>query len=161
MALFTGTFENKVDKKGRVSLPANYRDLLENTRSNSFYIFPSPNINALEACDEDFMQRVAESIEEQADIFSDEEDALSYIISNAKHINYDSTGRFVLPAEFASFANINDRANFVGMASRFQIWSPDIYAVRQIEKRNNAKGITLKLNKKIAKKILGGANEQS
>ncbi len=159
MALFTGTFENKVDKKGRVSLPANYRDLLESTINNSFYIFPSPNINALEACDEEFMQRVADSIEDQADIFSEQEDALSYIISNAKHVSYDSTGRFVLPSEFSNFANINDKATFVGMASRFQIWSPDIYALRQIEKRNNAKGMTLKLNKKTVTKSLGGDND--
>ena len=61
MALFTGTFENKVDGKGRVSLPADYRDLLTDADQRSFYIFPSPNLDALEACDEEFMQRVADS----------------------------------------------------------------------------------------------------
>lgn len=147
MVLFTGTFENKVDQKGRVSLPADYRDLLAKTEARGFYIFPSPNADALEACDETFMQRVAESIEEQADMFSEEEDALSYIISSAKRVSYDSTGRFVLPAEFSDFANIDGKATFVGMAQRFQIWNPDAYAARKAEKRSRAKGMTLKLKR--------------
>ncbi len=147
MVLFTGTFENKVDQKGRVSLPADYRDLLQKTEARGFYIFPSPNTDSLEACDESFMRRVAESIEEQADMFSDEEEGLSYIISSARRVSYDSTGRFVLPAEFSEFANIADKAIFVGMAARFQIWNPDAYAQRQVEKRSRAKGMTLKLKK--------------
>ena len=148
MALFTGTFENKVDGKGRVSLPADYRDLLTDADQRSFYIFPSPNHDALEACDEAFMQRVADSIEEQADMFSDEEDGLSYIISSARRVQYDSTGRFVLPAEFAEHAGIDGKASFVGMNQRFQIWAPEKYAVREAEKRQRAKGVTLKLKKR-------------
>ena len=148
MALFTGTFENKVDGKGRVSLPADYRDLLTDADQRSFYIFPSPNHDALEACDEDFMQRVADSIEEQADMFSDEEDGLSYIVSSARRVQYDSTGRFVLPAEFAEHAGIDGKAVFVGMTQRFQIWSPENYEVRAAEKRQRAKGLTLKLKKR-------------
>ena len=147
MVLFTGTFENKVDQKGRVSLPADYRDLLQKSEARSFYLFPSPNVDALEACDESFMQRVAESIEEQAEMFSEEEEGLSYIISSARRVSYDSTGRFVLPAEFSSFANIEDKATFVGMSARFQIWNPAAYSARQVEKRTRAKGLTLKLKR--------------
>jgi len=147
MVLFTGTFENKVDQKGRVSLPADYRDLLQKAEARSFYIFPSANIDALEACDESFMQIVANSIEEQADMFSEEEEALSYIISSAKRVSYDSTGRFVLPAEFSQFAEIDDKATFVGMSRRFQIWNPQAYASHHIEKRAQAKGKTLKIKR--------------
>lgn len=147
MALFTGTFENRVDQKGRVSLPADYRDLLAEDDSRSFYIFPSPNTDCLEACDKAFMQRVAESIEEQADMFSEEEDGLSYIVSSARRVQYDSTGRFVMPAEFSDYANLNGKALFVGMAHRFQIWDPDKYAERAQSKRSKAKGLTLRLKK--------------
>ncbi|WP_259780654.1 division/cell wall cluster transcriptional repressor MraZ [Aestuariispira ectoiniformans] len=147
MALFTGTYENKVDGKGRVSLPADYRDLLSDDDNRSFYVFPSPNNNCLEACDKTFMQRVADSIEDQADMFSEEEEGLSFIISSARRIQYDSTGRFVLPSEFAHLAEIDGQALFVGMAARFQIWNPAAYAERLREKQNKAKGMTLRLKK--------------
>ncbi|RED54105.1 division/cell wall cluster transcriptional repressor MraZ [Aestuariispira insulae] len=147
MALFTGTFENKVDQKGRVSLPADYRDLLSDNGNRSFYIFPSPNADCLEACDETFMQRVADSIEEQAAMFSEEEQGLSYIISNARRVSYDSTGRFVLPAEFADYAGISNLAVFVGMAARFQIWQPDAHKASLPDRRNQARGLTLKLKR--------------
>ena len=77
MARFTGTFEGKVDDKGRASLPADFRDVLKKQDEVSFYVFPSPNLDCLEACDDKFMQRVEESIEEQADMFSEEEDGLT------------------------------------------------------------------------------------
>lgn len=147
MALFTGTYENKVDGKGRVSLPADYRDLLSDDDNRSFYVFPSPTSNCLEACDKTFMQRVADSIEEQAEMFSDEEEGLSFIISSARRIQYDSTGRFVLPSDFALLAEIEEKAMFVGMSARFQIWNPAAYAERLREKQNKAKGMTLRLKK--------------
>lgn len=147
MALFTGTFENKVDGKGRVSLPADYRDLLAEDPSRSFYVFPSPNTNCLEACDREFIQRVAESIEEQAEMFSEEEEGLSQIISSARRVSYDSTGRFVLPVEFQQFAKIADKAVFVGKAARFQIWNPEEYRSHADKARAKSKSLTLKLKR--------------
>ncbi len=145
MARFTGTFEGKVDDKGRASLPSDFRDVLKKQDEVNFYVFPSPNLDCLEACDDSFMQRVEESIEEQADMFSEEEDGLTYIASEARRVSFDSTGRFVLPAEFRDYADIDGRAAFVGVFQRFQIWNPENYAERAPVKKQRAKGMTLKL----------------
>lgn len=150
MPLFTGTYENKVDGKGRVSLPAPFRDRLSQAAGGagserSFYIFPSPNSPGLEAADESFMDMVAESIEAQAELFSEEEEALSQIVADALPVSYDSTGRFILPPRFQSHAAIGGKALFVGKSKRFQIWDPSTYESYANKARERAKGLTLKL----------------
>lgn len=149
MALFTGTYENKVDGKGRVSLPASFRDRLSATAGGaadrSFYIFPSPNSPGLEAADAEFMERISDSIYEQADMFSAEEVALSQIIADALPVQYDSTGRFVLPPRMQQAAGIEDKALFVGRSKRFQIWNPSTYEAYAAEARERAKSLTLKM----------------
>lgn len=145
MALFTGTFENKVDGKGRVSLPADFRAELPEDGARFVYIFPSPKDDALEACDKPFMERMAAAIEE-APLFSDEEDDLgSTIVAQARKAQLDDTGRLVLPGDFMTFAGIKNKAVFVGRAGRFQIWSPDRFAEHSRKARERARGRTLSL----------------
>ena len=72
MALFAGTYEYRIDRKGRVSLPADFRAELPAEGARVVYVYPSPRGGALEACDRAFMQRMADSLE-QFDMFSDEE----------------------------------------------------------------------------------------
>ena len=148
MALFTGTFENKVDKKGRVSLPADFRAELPDGDERIVYIYPSPKDDALEACDKAFMQRLVDSIED-APLYSDEEDDLgATIVAQARKALLDETGRIVLPPDFAHLAGIDDKATFVGRGSRFQIWSPERFADHAEQARRRAKGRTLALRRK-------------
>ncbi|MEQ8603523.1 MAG: division/cell wall cluster transcriptional repressor MraZ [Marivibrio sp.] len=152
MALFTGTFENKVDKKGRVSLPADFRAELPDEGQRVVYIYPSPRDEALEACDKQFMQRIVDSIED-APLYSDEEDDLgASIVANARKAQLDETGRLVLPPDFARLAGIDGAATFVGRGSRFQIWSPQRFAEHSDRARQRVKGRTLPLRPK------GGGN---
>ena len=136
MKYFVGTYENKMDSKGRVSLPAPFRDIVTNGDSTSFYIFPSPTSNTLEAGGADLMDYIASSIEEQAPMFSEEESALSYIMASARLVQCDSTGRFVMPAEFIEFVNLNISATFVGKGRRFQIHNSNAYSEIKQDARN-------------------------
>lgn len=148
MALFTGTFENKVDKKGRVSLPADFRAELPDDGQRVVYVYPSPRDDALEACDKVFMQRIVDSIED-APLYSDEEDDLgASIVANARKAQLDETGRLVLPSDFAHMAGIDGTATFVGRGSRFQIWSPERFAEHSTRARQRVKGRTLPLRPK-------------
>lgn len=125
---FVGTYENKVDAKGRVSLPSAFRDVLTMGGGGNFYVFPSPTVHALEAGGEDLIAFIADSMEENAPMFSEQERTMSFIMANARPVSYDKTGRFVLPEELAKFGNIDDKAIFVGNGKRFQIWQPSAHA---------------------------------
>ena len=145
MALFAGTYENRIDRKGRVSLPADFRAELPADGPRVVYIYPSPRGTALEACGRDFMQRMSDSIE-QFDIFSDEEDEMTAsIVAAARRITIDTEGRITLPPELITDAGIYDAVTFVGRGGRFQIWNPSDHKSYAAEARERAKGRTMRL----------------
>jgi MraZ protein len=147
MALFTGTFENKIDRKGRVSLPADFRVELPDDDDRVVYVYRSPKWAALEACDKSFMQRLADSLD-RLNMFSDEEDDLSAtLVADARRITLDSEGRIILPSLFIDFAGLSDRAVFVGRGSRFQIWQPAEFAGYSSDARERARGRTVSLSR--------------
>jgi MraZ protein len=147
MALFTGTYENKVDKKGRVSLPAIYRAQLPEATGRMVYVFRSPSLRALEACDQAFMDRLADSLED-SELFSEaDEDLGGVILADARPLTPDGEGRIMIPAEHVEFAGITDYATFVGRGRRFQIWQPGFYAEHAATARARAMGRTVKLRR--------------
>ncbi len=145
MALFTGTYENKIDRKGRVSLPAAFRSQLPEGDGRLVFVYRSPSLPSLEACDQAFMDRLADSLE-QFDMYSDtEEDLGAVILADARPLSLDAEGRIMLPAEHAEFASITDRVTFAGHGRRFRLWQPEGFARHMAESRTRAKGQTFRL----------------
>lgn len=125
MAVFIGTFENKVDRKGRVSVPAQFRQTLVGQSFPGIVAFRSYRAAAVEACGIDFMERLNDSIASM-DLFSDAHDDLAAtIFADSMQLPFDGEGRIVLPPRLAEHAGIADRAAFVGKGPIFQIWEPD------------------------------------
>lgn len=124
MALFVGTVENKVDRKGRVSVPARFRAALVDQGFAGAYVFPSYKVPALEAFGEAIMNRLAAGLDSMA-MFSDDQDDLTTTIFAQTHpLSFDDTGRILLPEALMVHAGIGERAAFVGQGNRFQIWEP-------------------------------------
>lgn len=145
MALFAGTYENKVDKKGRVSLPAPFRAQLPEGDGRLVYVYRSPNLLALEACDPAFMERLAESLE-QFDMFSDDEAGMGAVImADARPLSLDGEGRIMIPAEYMDYANIEGRVAFAGYGRRFHLWEPARLQAHTAESRTRVKGQTFRL----------------
>ncbi|HLF59488.1 MAG TPA: division/cell wall cluster transcriptional repressor MraZ [Alphaproteobacteria bacterium] len=147
MALFLSTFVNKVDKKGRVSVPAPFRAALAGQAFAGIIAFRSYKFRALEACGADRMDRLSRSMDD-LDLFSQEHDDLAAtIFADAHQLPFDSDGRIVLPEQLAQHAEIAERAAFVGRGPMFQIWNPEAYLHFQDEARARAKraGATLRL----------------
>jgi len=143
MALFIGTHENKIDRKGRVSLPADYRAELPPEDDRTIYIFPSLYTSALEACDRTQLRLHAERIN-ALDQFSQEEAYFSsQILAEARKIGIDGDGRVVLPGEFLERAQLDGKALFVGGGPKFHIWHPKAYATHRQETQEAFAGRTL------------------
>jgi transcriptional regulator MraZ len=147
MALLIGRHVNKIDKKGRVSVPKPFRDAFKDQTFAGIFAYPLFKSPALEACGEDFMNRLSASLED-LDMFSDEQDDLaSVILENANPLSFDPEGRVVLPQELLDHAGITDQVLFVGRGARMQIWNPDDYAEhsKQAFERARSRGATLRL----------------
>lgn len=136
--LFFDTVTNKVDAKGRVSIPADYRLLLEQQETElvAFRSFTSP---CVECCTSEMMERLAGDIDRSFDTFSEQQDDLTALIyADAKEFPFDSTGRIVLTEKLMRHAGITDKAVFVGKGKTFQIWNPENYAVEEAKIRKRA-----------------------
>jgi MraZ protein len=130
MPLLVGRYVNKIDRKGRVSVPKAFRDALVEHASGfaGIYAYPLFKAPAIEACGEAFMKQLADSID-NLDMFSDDQDDLASIVLESAHqLPFDPEGRVVLPAELVEHAGISGEALFVGRGARFSIWDPAAFA---------------------------------
>jgi len=140
VAVFLSTFVNKVDRKGRVSVPATFRAVLGGQSYPGIVVFPSfrEAYNAIEACGMDRMERLSASVD-GLNPFSDEhDDFATAIFGSAVQLPFDGEGRVMLPEHLRAHAGITDQAAFVGRGATFQIWEPAALEVYQREARRRA-----------------------
>lgn len=146
MSVFLSTFENKVDRKGRVSVPSSFRNVLSQQKSTGIILYPSFKHPCLEGSGDERIQEIVSSID-AIDVFSDEAENLQTILADAKQVSVDSDGRVILPHEFVVHAGISDLASFVGLGKSFQIWSPKNFSMHRQKNRLRARkqGATLRI----------------
>lgn len=138
MALFLSTYVNKVDKKGRVSVPAPFRAVLSNQHFPGIVAYGSFINACIEACGMDRLERLYKQIE-ALDPFSEERDAFSNtILGGSQQLSFDSEGRVMLPDALMVQAGIDDQAVFVGKGETFEIWQPKAYEDYAVEARRLA-----------------------
>ena len=122
--MFLSSFENRIDKKGRVSVPATFRSFLSSMGYNGFISYPSFNHSALEACSQDRIERLSSTIdslnpfEERRDFFA------TSILSESENLQFDTEGRVSLSDKQLDHAKIKSNVLFVGLGKTFQIWEP-------------------------------------
>ncbi len=120
--MFLSTYENKLDKKGRVSVPASFRSYLSNLGYNGIICYPSFSNHAIEAWPQDRIEKVTNAIdslnpfEEKRDFFA------TSILSESISLQFDSEGRISLTPKLLKHAKIKNSMLFVGQGKTFQIW---------------------------------------
>ncbi len=144
VALFLSTYVNKVDRKGRVSVPAPFRAALAGQSFHGIVAFPSFKNTAIECCGYDRMEEVSAQLETLGQ-FSDEYESLSTLFADAEQLGFDGEGRIMLPESLCQFAGITENAAFVGSGPTFQIWEPAAHEAMRREARDRARqtGLTL------------------
>jgi len=136
--MFLSSFENKIDKKGRVSVPATFRSYLNTLGYNGFISYPSFNHSALEACSQDRIEKLSSTIdslnpfEEKRDYFA------TSILSESINLQFDSEGRISLTTKLLKHAKIKNSMLFVGQGKTFQIWEPTTFEKFKINARKKA-----------------------
>ena len=122
--MFLSTFENKLDKKGRVSVPASYRAYLSSLGYNGIVCFPSFNNQSIEAWPQDRIEKIVESID-NLNPFDEKKDFFSTsILAESINLIFDPEGRITLSKKLLNHARIKNTVLFVGLGKTFQIWEP-------------------------------------
>lgn len=137
--LFLDTVINKVDAKGRVSLPSDYRMIVKEL-STEIVCYRSLTTPCIEGCTEDLLEKLAADIENSTDFFSETQDDLTNLVfGDAKRFSFDSTGRIMLTEKLLKHAEITDTAVFVGKGRKFQIWSLENWTKEEQKLREKIK----------------------
>lgn len=144
MALFLSTFINKVDRKGRISVPAPFRSALVSQSFSGIICYPSFKLPTIEGSGIDRMELMSTRVDALPE-FSEERDALASIFGDVQPLPFDGEGRVVLPQALVEHAGITESAAFVGQGATFQIWDPERYQRHRAELRERARrqGATL------------------
>jgi MraZ protein len=130
---FVSTFTNRLDGKGRVSIPASFRLVLARDGFEGLYCCPTLDRMAIDAGGNGLRDRIKESLA-QFEPFSEEYEQLSTtLIGESEILKIDQDGRTVLPQSIMERAGVTDRVTFVGQGFKFQIWEPDRFAVYREE----------------------------
>ncbi|MEL6793836.1 MAG: division/cell wall cluster transcriptional repressor MraZ [Pseudomonadota bacterium] len=139
LKFFSSSATNKVDGKGRVSIPAPFRKVLQGEGSPVLFLMPEiRGLPAIEGYGQAHFEKLAGALS-QMNPLSPEYDALADVVAGqAQQLPLDDTGRIVLPAEFRELAGITDSAFFVGRVNTFQIWAPERYAAIKDQRRETA-----------------------
>ena len=136
--MFLSTYENKLDKKGRVSVPASYRSYLLSLGYNGVICYPSFNNQSLEACAQDRIEKISNTIEalnpfeEKRDIFA------TSVLAESVNLQFDTEGRISIPHKLLKYTKIKSSILFVGQGKTFQIWEPNAYDKFRIQARRKA-----------------------
>jgi MraZ protein len=133
---FISTYVNRLDAKGRVSIPAPFRAILAVDGSDGIYCCPSLKRDAVDAGGNRF-RAIIRAMLANYEPFSEDYELLSTtLIGESEMLKIDQDGRVVLTDSIKSCAGISDRVTFVGQGFKFQIWEPDRFAVHRNEARN-------------------------
>jgi len=131
---FISRVTGKLDNKGRVCIPATYRQILSAQATAGVYVCPSFHEGALECFGEDVLQTFHRLQCELDPFFAQQhDDKARSVLAMTELLPLDENGRVRLPDSMIEHAGLKDRIAFIGLSQKFQIWDADAYAPIQAE----------------------------
>lgn len=132
MALFLGTYQNKLDAKGRVSIPAPFRAILkrlshagEGAPVAPLVLRPSHQYPCIEGWTEKGFEALSAPLESYNQFSQEHDDLAMALFGDAVSTETDREGRIVLPADMVTYAGLTEAVTFIGTNKTFQIWEPE------------------------------------
>lgn len=137
MSLFLSSYENRLDTKGRISVPASFRASVATEAFAGVVLYRSFTHNCIEGLSMSRMEQLAAATDKMGVFDSALDDLSAMLFADARPLAFDVTGRIVIPEDLLKHAGIKDRAIFVGRGTSFQIWNPDEFKKVQDNSLNN------------------------
>lgn len=138
MAGFVSHFTNRLDAKGRVSIPAPFRAVLARDGFEGLYCIASPHCQAVDAGGNELLAEIEKRSETFAKL-SPDHDALAVALYGAsENPKIDGDGRMTISDMIRDYAGITDQVTFVGMKYKFQIWEPEKFREYRAEAQRRA-----------------------
>jgi MraZ protein len=139
MDRFVSNFTNRLDAKGRVSIPASFRAVLARDGFEGLYVHPALDAPALDAGGHALLGEI-DAFLSTLPPYSDERDHLSTALFGTSEIlKVDPEGRVGVTESVKVHAGLADAVTFVGLGHKFQLWHPDRFRAHLEEARERVR----------------------
>lgn len=139
MSRFLSNATNRIDAKGRVSVPSAFRSVLAQRNVQELYCFQDFVFPAISVGGPDLLERFERQIAAE-DPFSPDANEMSLLIhGGGVFMKLDAEGRLMVTDFIRGFTGISDEVTFVGRADHFQLWQPQAFVAAQAQARGERK----------------------
>tara|TARA_A100001011_G_scaffold248554_1_gene256856 strand:- start:76 stop:540 length:465 start_codon:yes stop_codon:yes gene_type:complete len=135
---FTGEYQYSLDSKGRVNIPAKFRQSLSKENQNTFvatrgqdpcvWIYPLTE-----------WKKIEDDLRNLSSVSSVHRTFIRQIARSATPSTCDKQGRITLSPSLISYANLDKEALIIGMINKIEIWNPE--TLNNVDTKNINKDI--------------------
>lgn len=135
MNRFLGHVTNRIDAKGRVSVPAHFRSIIQQAGHTELYALRSLHLPALDAGGPDLLTRFDKRLESE-DPFAEMADDMSfYLHADGGFLKLDADGRITVTDFLREHTGITTDVTFAGANTHFQMWQPELFETHRAKVR--------------------------
>jgi MraZ protein len=159
MDRFVSNHAMRLDAKGRVSIPAPFRQVLARDGFDGLYCYPALDRPALDAGGNALLAEIERLIENFPPYSAEREEFSLALFGTSETMKIDAEGRVILSERLKAHAGIAEAVTFVGMGHKFQLWEPERFRAQLAEATRKVRDGTKRLGSRKAAPGALGARE--
>jgi MraZ protein len=159
MNRFVSHYTLRLDSKGRVSIPAPFRQALARDGFDGLYCYPALDRPALDAGGNALLHEIEQLIESFPPYSDEREEFSAALYGTSETLKFDGEGRVSLSDRLKAHAEIADAVAFVGLGHKFQIWEPERFRAQLAEATEKVRAFKRQLGSRRAARDALGARE--
>ncbi len=125
MNRFLSSAVNRIDAKGRVSVPAHFRSVVQSRGYSELYAIRQLDVPALDVGGLDLLDRYEERIALEDPFLQTADDMSFFVHGDGAFLKYDQDGRITVTDFIREHTGISAEVAFVGRGNFFQMWEPE------------------------------------
>lgn len=129
--MFRGESTLNVDSKGRMAVPARYREDLDRLCDGHLIVTISLLHRSLTVYPAQDWQRIEDDLKRLPALDQKAQSIRHLLIGHATECDMDSQGRILLPQSLRDFASLGKRVKMIGQASKFELWDESAWAAHR------------------------------
>ncbi|MBX3568424.1 MAG: division/cell wall cluster transcriptional repressor MraZ [Rhizobiaceae bacterium] len=127
---------NRLDAKGRVSVPAHFRSVLQRSGQSDLYALRALDVPAMDVGGPDLLDLYEQRIAQEDPFLQMASDMSFFVHGDGAFLKVDQDGRITMSEFIRSHTGITTEVAFVGRGRFFQIWSPDRFEAHRATVRD-------------------------
>jgi MraZ protein len=135
MDRFLSSAVNRIDVKGRVSVPAHFRSVLQKRGYSELYALRALDVSALDVGGMDLLDRYEQRIAAEDPFLQTADDMSFFCHGDGAFLKLDQDGRITVNEFIREHTGITTEVAFVGRGHFFQIWEPQRFGAYRAEAR--------------------------